>query len=173
MKTTISERLMGIRHWFRNRVLGEEEAEGNDVPPGGSLINTLLGREEERLPSLGTYTSQTYPQDMVELLRRRAKVTQEILGMDVTDPEARVAAIPRLQKLLRQYPHPLAYETLINAYVDAGRYDEAKGVAFAARERRNECTRSPHPEIRAEVDSLNEWTTEEIDELRREREAAG
>ena len=74
-------------------------------------------------------------------------MASELLKIDIADPDARVAAIPRLKELLRRYPHPLAYETLIHAYVDAGRYDEAKGVAFAARERRNECARSSHPEM--------------------------
>jgi hypothetical protein len=164
---------MGIRHWFRSRMLGEDEIGDDDGAPGGSLFSTLLGREEERIPSLGEYTAETYPRELAELLRRRTRVTQELLSLDITDPAARIAAIPRLQTLLREYPHPLAYETLIHAYADAGRFDEAKGVAFAARERRKECTRSPHPEIRAEVDRLHEWAPEDIDEMRREHEAAG
>ena len=57
-----------------------------------------------------------------------------------------------------------------HAYVDAGRYDEARGVAFAARERRQECARSPYPEIRSETDSLRAWDTDDIDALRREIE---
>lgn len=161
---------MGIRHWFRNRILGDE-AHGDDVPPGASLVNTLLGREEERIHSLGEYRSDSYPSDLADLLRRRAEVAQEVLAIDVADREARIAAVPHLQKLLRRYPHPLVYEMLIHGYVDAGRYDEAKGVAFAARERRQECSRSPHPEIRAETDRLREWTPEEVDELRAEAEA--
>jgi pentatricopeptide repeat protein len=161
---------MGIRHWFREQMLGAD-TEGEDVPPTTALVRALLGREEERVRSLGEYRSDSYPQDLSTLLRRREAVAARLLRVDVTDPEARVAAIPRLQEMLREYPHPLVYEMLIHAYVDAGRYDEAKGVAFAARERRIECGRSEHPEIRAEIDRLNEWTAEEIDELREEREA--
>lgn len=163
---------MGIRHWFKSQMLGEN-AQGGDVPPGSSLVNTLLGREEERVRSLGEYSADSYPQDLADLLRRRSEVASETLRIDVADPEARMAAIPRLQQLLRKYPHPLVYEMLIHAYVDAGRFDEAKGVAFAARERRMECARSPHPEIRAETDRLREWTPNEVDELRAEIEARG
>lgn len=162
-------RPMGIRQWFRQHLLGDE-ADGEDVPPGRSLFRTLIGREEERVHSLGEYRADTYPKELSELLRRRAQVSEELLRIDITDPEARRASIPRLQELLRMYPHPLAYETLIHAYVDMGRYDEAKGVAFAARERRNECARSPHPEIQAETERLREWTSEEVDALRMERE---
>lgn len=162
-------RRMGIRHWFRQRLLGDE-VEGEDIPPRGSLFNSLIGREEERVHSLGEYRADTYPRELTDLLSRRAQVSEELLRIDLTDPEARRASIPKLQQLLRIYPHPLAYETLIHAYVDAGRYDEAKGVAFAARERRNECARSPHPEVRAETERLREWTTQEVDELRVERE---
>ena len=62
------------------------------------------------------------------------------------------------------------YELLIHAYMDAGRFDEAKGVAFAARERRQECARSPHPEIRAETERLQAWDPAEIDQMRAEYE---
>jgi ATP/maltotriose-dependent transcriptional regulator MalT len=161
---------MGIRHWFRDRLLGDD-TEGNDVPPGMSLVNTLLGREQERVRSLGEYRADSYPAEMADLVRRRSEVAREVLSIDVADPEARAAAIPRLQQLLRKYPHPLVYEMLIHAYVDSGRYDEAKGVAFAARERRLECARSPHPEVQAEIERLREWSPEEVDELRAEREA--
>src|SRR5687768_10625644 len=135
---------MGIRHWFRKQMLGSE-AEGDDVPPGASLVNTLLGREQERVSSLGEYNASSYPKDLVELLKRREQVSGELLHLNVLDRKHRIAAIPKLQELLRRYPHPLAYEALIHAYVDADRFDEAKGVAFAARERRAECSRSPHP----------------------------
>ena len=87
---------------------------------------------------------------------------------DVADEKARIESIPRLRELLRVYPHPLVYEMLIQSYMDADRFDEAKGVAFAARERRQECARSPYPEIRAETDRLREWKQEEIEELRAE-----
>ena len=36
---------------------------------------------------------------------------------------------------------------------------------------RGSLLRSEHPEIRAEVDRLREWSSDEIDELRQEREA--
>lgn len=141
------------------------DAEGNDVPPGVALVNILLGREEERVRSLGEYRAETYPAELSELLRRRAEVSRELLEIDVADQEARVEAIPRLRELLRRYPHPLAYELLINAYIDAGRNDEARGVAFAARERRTECARSPYPEIRSEIERLREWDPDEIEAL--------
>jgi pentatricopeptide repeat protein len=149
-----------------------DDAEGNDVPPGGSLVNSLLGREQERVPSLGEYTADTYPTDLAELLRRRAGVMARLLEIDTTRAAARVEAIPTLRELLREYPHPLAYEMLIHAYVDAGRYEEAKGVAFAAHERMRECARSDQPEIRSEIVGLHPWSQEEIEELRREREKA-
>jgi hypothetical protein len=161
---------MGIRRWMREQLLGDD-AEGDDLPPSGALVNTALRREKEQPRSLGEYDETSYPQDLAELLRRRSEVSAELLRVDVTDREARVAAVPRLRELLRMYPHPLAYELLISAYVDMGRFDEAKGLAFAARERRQACLRSEHPEIRAEVDRLREWSSEELDEMRREQEA--
>lgn len=160
---------MGLRHWFRDRLAGVD-AEGDDIPPTTALLNALLGRDEERVRSLGEYDAGSYPSDLRELLARREEVTRSLLGLDITDREARIAAVPQLRELLRKYPHPLVYETLINAYLDSGRFDEAKGVAFAARQRRVECARAEHPEIRAEIDSLREWTPEEIEELRREHE---
>ena len=155
---------------MREQLLGDA-AEGDDLPPSGALVNSALGREKEKTRSLGEYDESSYPQDLAELLRRRSQVSTELLRVDVTDREARIAAVPRLRELLRTYPHPLAYELLISAYVDMGRFDEAKGVAFAARERRQACLRSEHPEIRAEVDRLREWSPEELDEMRRELEA--
>jgi hypothetical protein len=131
-------------------------------------MNTILGRDQERVGSLGEYDSGSYPTDLAELLRLRSEVSEDVLRVDVADRAARVEAIPRLQQLLRQYPHPLVYELLIQSYVDAGRFDEAKGVAFAARERRLECARSPHPEIRSETDRLRAWDPEEIEHLRTE-----
>jgi hypothetical protein len=156
---------MGLRHWFREKMLGEEPGR-DDGPPGSALMNTLLGREGERVRSLGQYDANSYPSELREILTRREEVARELLSMDITNPEARVEAIPQLRALLRTYPHPLAYETLVHACIDAGRYDEAKGVAFAARQRRVECMASEHPEIRAEVDSLREWNVDEIDEMR-------
>lgn len=136
------------------------------MPPGASLMQTLLGREAERVRSLGEYDATSYPSDLRTLLARRESVLRELLGMNITDRAARVESIPRLRELLSTYPHPLAYETLIHAYLDAGRFDEAKGVAFAACQRRAECERSAHPEIRTEIVSLREWSSDEIDEYR-------
>jgi hypothetical protein len=161
---------MGIRQWMRDQLLGDDAA-GNDLPPSGAIVNSVLGREKEAVRSLGEYDIGSYPEDLAELLRRRTEVSRELLQVDVTDREARIAAVPRLRELLRLYPHPLAYELLISAYVDMGRFDEAKGLAFAARERRLACLRSDHPEVRAEVDRLREWSSDEIDELRLEAEA--
>ena len=160
---------MGFRHWLKQRMVGESA--GEDLPPGSSLVDTVLGREPERVRSLGEYNSQSYPADLAELLRRREAVTAEVLRIDFTDRQARMEAVPRLRELLRTYPHPLVYELLIHGYVDAGRYDEARGVAFAAQARRAECARSEHPEIRAEIEHLQEWTADEVDRLRAERES--
>lgn len=164
---------MGLRHWLRSHLLGDDARDGTDVPPGASLLNTALNREPQRVHSLGEYDAASFPEELAELLRRREEVAAELLRIDVVDRQARIDAIPRLRELLRKYPHPLVYEMLIHGYLDAGRYDEAKGIAFAARERRAECMRSPHPEIRGEVGSLKEWDPEEIDELRRERGVTG
>ena len=158
---------MGIRYWLRKRMAGEEA--GEDVPPNGSLRDALFGREQPALHPLGEYSSETYPDDVRELLQRRQPVADELLSIDITDPRARQEAIPRLKQLLGVYPHALAYEMLINAYIDAGRWDEARGVAFAARERRLECMRSGLPELQAEVAFLHEWSPEEVDRMREER----
>ena len=154
---------------MREQLLGDEAA-GDDVPPSGAFVNSALGREKTAARSLGEYDVNSYPKDLAGLLRRRTEVSTELLRVDVTDKEARIAAVPRLRELLAIYPNPLAYELLITAYMDMGRFDEAKGLAFAARERRLACLRSDHPEIRGEVDRLHEWTAEDIDDLRRERE---
>lgn len=146
-------------------MLGDDSA-GDDLPPGPSLMNTLLGREDERIHSLGTYTAADYPSDLKSQLERRERVTAELLTMDVMDKSGRIAATPRLRELLSIYPHLLVYETLINAYLDAGRYDEAKGLVFAARQRRLECLRSEHPEIRGEAEGIHPWTADEIEEYR-------
>jgi hypothetical protein len=160
---------MGIRHWIRQRLA--EDAEGRDVPPNASIVDAIFGRDTPTPRAMGEYDAKSYPGELAELLRRREQVAGELLAMDVTSRAGRQAAVPRLRELLRTYPHPLVYETLIHAFLDAGRYDEARGVAFAARERRWECTHSPYPEIRAETDRLNEWSPEEIDALRAERES--
>ena len=161
---------MGIRHWIRKRLAEQAENGEEDVAPSGSIINAIFGREPPTLHALGEYDHETYPDELEELLRRRAQVAHELMEMDLTSRKARVEAIPQLQALLRTYPHPLAYETLIHAYVDAARWDEARGAAFAARERRTQVARSPYVEIRCEIDRLNEWTPEEIDLVRAERE---
>lgn len=147
------------------------DAEGDDVPPGSALVGSLLGREQPRLRALGDYDADSFPAELADLLRRREEVAAQLRRLDVTERASRIAAIPDLQKLLRAYPHPLAYELLIHAYLDAGRFDEAKGVAFAARERRMECARSAYPEIRVETDRLREWSSEEIEEMRVEHDS--
>lgn len=161
---------MSLRRWVREQMLGGE-AEG-DTPPRTALMNSTLNREEERTSALGEYDSASYPVDLADLLRRRERVIRAFMRLDVTHPEGRVAAIGQLKSLLREYPHPLIYETLIHAYAEAGNYDEARGVAFAARERRRECARSPFPEIQAEIDGLREWTPEDVDALRASLEQA-
>jgi hypothetical protein len=160
---------MGIRHWIRKRRT-EEAEEGEDSPPHGSIINAIFGREPPTLHALGEYDHKTYPAEMEELLRRRHEVAHALMEMELHSRQARIDAIPQLQALLRTYPHPIAYETLIHAYVDAGRWDEARGAAFAARERRIQVSRSPYPEIRGEIERLTEWTPEEIDLMRQERD---
>lgn len=156
---------MSLRHWFKERMLGSEP-EGDDLPPGTALMNTLLGRDGQRGGSLGGYDSRTYPVELREVLARRDQVARELLHLDIADRAIRVQAIPRLRELLRTYPHPLVYECLIHAYLDSGRFDEAKGVVFAARQRRLECAASEHPEVRAEIDGLREWSSEDIDDFR-------
>lgn len=157
---------MSLRRWVREQLLHVDPGK-NDPPRGGTSVNNA--REGERKPGvLGEYDSRSYPADLAERLRRRAEVAAALLRIDVTDPAERVAAIPKLGELLRGYPHPLVYETLIRAYLDVGRFDEARGLAFAARERWQECLRSPYPEIRAEIDGLQEWNPEDIDALRDE-----
>jgi hypothetical protein len=148
------------------------ETDGEDVPPSRSLLDAFWGRGDERIHALGEYDADSYPRELRELLHRRQEVAEQVLRIEISDPAARVAAIPTLRDLLRTYPHPLVYETLIHAYVDDGRLDEARGVAFAARERRMECMRSEYPEIRSEVDHLHEWSPADLDELRRSRAGA-
>jgi hypothetical protein len=163
---------MGIRHWIRKR-LAEQAEDGDDgVAPSGSIINSIFGREPPTLHALGEYDQRTYPGELQDLLRRREDVAEELREMDLTTRQSRIDAIPVLQQMLRTYPHPLAYEMLIHAYIDSGRWDEARGAAFAARERRIQVSRSPYSEIRCEIDRLNEWAPDEIDLLRQEREGA-
>jgi hypothetical protein len=162
---------MGIRHWLRKR-RAEQADEGDESALSGSIINAIFGREPPTLHALGEYDQRTYPGELQDLLRRREDVAEELREMDLTTRQARVEAIPTLQRMLRTYPHPLAYETLIHAYIDAGRWDEARGAAFAARERRVQVSRSPFSEIRGEIDRLNEWSPDEIELLRQEREGA-
>ena len=162
---------MGIRQRLRKRIL--ERYAGEELPRLASLLVSLLGREERPTRrSLGQYDAKSYPGELAGIVRRREEVAEALRAMDLTSAEARREAIPELQALLQKYPHPLAYETLLMAYVDAGRWDEARGVAFAARERRVQCSYSPHPEVRAEIDRLREWTDADVDALRAEREAA-
>lgn len=159
---------MGVRQWMKRRLADDDSG---DVPPGSSLFTTLFGADPAPIRSLGEFSASTYPPELAEQVRRRQQVAGQLLTLDVTRPEARAAAIPKLQELLSIYPHPLVYETLIHAFVEAGRFEDAKGVAFAARERRIECARSPYPEIQSEVDFLHEWTPEEVDRLRTDLEA--
>lgn len=161
---------MGIRHWIRKRSAEQAEDGEDDNAPRGSIINAIFGREPPTLHALGEYDAETYPGELQDLLRRREDVAEELREMDLTTRQSRMDAVPRLKEMLRTYPHPLAYETLIHAYVDAGKWDEARGAAFAARERRTQVSRSPYSEIRCEIDRLKEWTPEEVDLLRQEQE---
>ena len=158
---------MGLREWIRKRMAEKVDDEG-DSPPVASLVYSVLGKDEEPAHALGEFTAETYPGQLANVLRRRQDVAAELMRMGIGSPEARRAAIPRLQELLRKYPHPLAYEALILAYTEQKRWDEARGVAFAARERRWEVEHSPFPEIRSEVSRLKAWTPEDVDDLRRE-----
>jgi hypothetical protein len=155
---------MSLRRWFRDAILRDADPVGDDGPPGSALMVTLLGREGPAPRYLGEYDSTSYPNELRELLARREEVAREVLALGATDPESRVASIPALHALLLRYPHPLIYEILINASLDAGRADEARGLAFAARQRRIECMASDYPEIRAEVDWVREWDPAEFDE---------
>jgi len=161
---------MSIREWLKQRITHSAgSGEGTD-----SFLNRIVfGKETPQQRSLGEYDKRSYPPELVDLLRRRAEVTDEVMEMDFTTAQARRDAIPELQRLLHKYPHPVLYEALIHAYADSGRWDEARGVAYAARERRLECSRSTYPEIRSEIDRLKEWSPEDVDEMRREREGGG
>jgi pentatricopeptide repeat protein len=160
---------MSIREWLKHRITSS--ARGGDGAGSESFLNRLVfGKEEPRQRALGEFDTRSYPPELVTLLQRRGEVTDELMEMDFTTAQARRDAIPTLQRLLFKYPHPVLYEALIHAYADSGRWDEARGVAHAARERRLECARSPYPEIRSEIDRLKEWSPADVDELRLERE---
>ena len=160
---------MGLRKWIRARMA--DTRDHGDASPVKALVYSIVGRDEETVHALGEYTADTYPAAVADQLRRRAEVAAALRTMDLATRDGRAQAVSGLKELLRAYPHPLAYEALILAYVDQCRWDEARGVAFAARERRWEVEHSPHPEIRCEVDRLKAWTPEDVEELR--REAAG
>jgi hypothetical protein len=161
---------MGIRYWLKKRMSDAVNEDGN-LPLHVSILHSIFGGDEPTPRALGEFDQKTYPREIRELLERRDDVAQELMEMDLHTRRERIDAIPRLRGLLRTYPHPLVYETLINAYIDDKRWDEARGAAFAARQRRVEVSRSPYSEIRAETDRLNEWTPEEVDALREESDA--
>lgn len=157
---------MGLRSWIRARTADTQDHA--DPSPVKSLVYSIVGRDEASPHALGEYTADTYPAEVAERLRRRAAVAAELRAMDLGSRDGRAQAVSRLKELLREYPHPLAYEALVLAYVDQCRWEEARGVAFAARERRWEVEHSPFPEVRAEVDRLKAWTPDDVEELRRE-----
>jgi hypothetical protein len=161
---------MGLREWVQRRMARYDG--GAEIPSVTSMAHALLNTEAPHAHALGEYDASSYPAELAELLRRRAEVSEGLLRTDLTTAAGRMSAIPQLQSLLRVYPHPLVYEALILGYADAGRWDEARGVAFAARDRRRECEKSPFPELQMETDRLRIWTSEDIDELRKEREGA-
>jgi hypothetical protein len=157
---------MGLRSWIRTRMADTQDHA--DASPVKALVYSIVGREEETPHALGEYTADTYPAALADQLRRRAEVAAALRTMELGSRDGRAQAVSRLKALLRVYPHPLAYEALVLAYVDQCRWDEARGVAFAARERRWEVEHSPFPEVRSEVDRLKTWTPEDVEELRRE-----
>lgn len=160
---------MGIRDWMQRRMARYDG--GQELPAFASALHSWV-REDRAAPhSLGDFDARSYPPELAEQLRRRARVAERLLELDLTTRAARVEAIPRLRELLRDYPHPLAYEALINAYVDDRRWDEARGLAFAVRSRRRECEASPYPEIRMETDRLFTWSPEEVEALQLESQA--
>ncbi|HET7461444.1 MAG TPA: hypothetical protein VFJ82_09345 [Longimicrobium sp.] len=147
--------------------MAEAKAEG-DSAPVTSLVYSVMGKDEQPVHALGEYTSATYPTALADALRRRNDVAAELRAMDLGSEAGRRESLPRLVELLKTYPHPLAYEALVLAFVEQRRWDEAKGVAFAARERRWEVEHSPWPEVRSEVDRLRAWSPEDVEELRLE-----
>jgi hypothetical protein len=158
---------MALRQWIRKRMADHTTPSG-DTPPVAALVYSIVGRDEEMQHALGEFTADTFPAALAEQLRRRNRVAAALRGMSLGTAADRQANIPRLIELLRDYPHPMAYEALVLAYVDQRRWDDARGVAFAARERRWEVEHSPHPEIRSEVDRLKAWEPEDVEDLRRE-----
>ncbi len=156
---------MGLRQWIRTR---KAQAAADDSAPVGSLVRSMVGKDEQPVHALGEYTAATYPSVLADALRRRNAVAAELRAMDIGTEPGRRENLARLVELLQTYPHPLAYEALILAYADQRRWDEAKGVAYAARERRWEVEHSPWPEIRSEIDRLRAWSPDDVEELRRE-----
>jgi pentatricopeptide repeat protein len=149
-----NEASMSIREWLKQRITHSAgSGEGTD-----SFLNRLVfGKETPQQRSLASTTSaRIRPSWWTSPPPRRGD--DEVMEMDFTTAQARRDAIPELQRLLHKYPHPVLYEALIHAYADSGRWDEARGVAYAARERRLECSRSTYPEIRSEIDRLKEWS---------------
>jgi hypothetical protein len=153
---------MGLRRWIRERKGGRAHEPQDEA----SFLESLLGARDERIRSLGEYDQESYPPDLLALMKRRQAVADRLLEIDIADPEARIAAVPQLKQMLHTYPHPLVYELLILAFLDQGRYDEAKGVALAAHNRRDECARSPYPEIRGEIEHLRDWNPDEVERMR-------
>jgi len=145
-----------------------EAAEEGGSAPVTSLVYSVVGEDEEPVHALGEYTAATYPAVLADALRRREAVAAELRTMEIATGSGRRANLERIRELLATYPHPLAYEALILAYADQRRWDEARGVAFAARERRREVEHSPWPEVRAEIARLKAWTVDDVEELRRE-----
>lgn len=156
---------MGLRQWIRTR---NAQAAEEDSAPVGPLVRSIIGKDEQPVHALGEYTAATYPSVLADALRRRNAVAAELRAMDIGTEAGRRENLGRLVELLQTYPHPLAYEALILAYVDQRCWDEAKGVAFAARERRWEVEHSPWPEIRSEIDRLRVWAPDDVEDLRRE-----
>jgi hypothetical protein len=156
---------MGLREWMQRRMaVYDGRAE---LPAHASLMHRWFTDDRAAAPAAGPP-----PPALVDQLRRREEVSAALFELDLATAAGRVAALPQLRELLRLYPHPVVYEALILSYADAGLWDEARGVAYAARDRRRECERSPYPEVQMETDRLREWTAADVEELRRERAPA-
>jgi hypothetical protein len=158
---------MGLREWMQRRMASYDGHA--QLPTRASLMHRWFTDEQ---PESAEFGADGLTPELSEMLRRREEVSEALLDVDLVTSAGRVSAIPELQRLLRIYPHPVLYEALLLAYGDAGRWDEARGVAFAARARRRECERSPYSAIRLETDRLRDWTTEDVDEIKRERSIA-
>jgi hypothetical protein len=157
---------MGLRDWMQRRMaIYDGRAE---LPAHASLMHRWFTDERPG----GADNTEPPPPALAEQVRRREEVSAALFELDLASAAGRVAALPQLRELLRRYPHPVVYEALILSYADAGMWDEARGVAYAARDRRRECERSPFAEIRMEIDRLREWTADDVEELRRERAPA-